>query len=203
MPATAAEYTDRRRFVARNAPKRRELPGILPKSSACYPTCIMLLLPHGPACSGTACLLLASALVLACSSDDTPSGNGPTAGATNQGSGGVGQSAGRSSAQGGATTTQSGGSSGTSTTTTAGGSAVTSAGGAASGTSCSQTALVCKMAAPNCAAMQVPEMTADGSCYAGSCVPIAECTCTAATDCPDASQYTCNMGTGRCTPYLL
>jgi hypothetical protein len=203
MPATTGEYTDRRRFVARNAPDHGKLPGILPNSSACYPTCIMLLLRHGPVRSGTACLFVASAHVLACSSDDTSSGNGPTAGATNQDSGVVGQSAGRSSAQSGAPTTESGGSSGTSTATTAGGSAVTGAGGAASGMSCSQAALVCKVAAPNCAAMQVPEMTADGSCYTGSCVPIAECTCNAATDCPDTSQYTCNMGTGRCTPYLI
>jgi hypothetical protein len=47
--------------------------------------------------------------------------------------------------------------------------------------------------------MQVPRV--DGTCY-GECVPIAECGCVEAEDCPHEESYTCHRSAMRCGPYV-
>ncbi|HEY5957000.1 MAG TPA: hypothetical protein VIV60_10625 [Polyangiaceae bacterium] len=75
-------------------------------------------------------------------------------------------------------------------------------GGKSSAGSCKPVNVTCKIAVPLCEAMQVPELNASGNCYTGRCIPIGDCSCNTATDCPDNNQYTCRNDTKRCTPYL-
>jgi hypothetical protein len=64
---------------------------------------------------------------------------------------------------------------------------------------CDAKKVTCKIATPQCAAFEVPSV--DGSCW-GQCVPIAQCACSAADDCPDQNQYTC-WSKQHCGPYVL
>jgi hypothetical protein len=73
------------------------------------------------------------------------------------------------------------------------------AGGGPGQSSCDASRVLCKIATPSCPAMQVPSVV--GVCY-GPCVPIEQCACTQASDCPDSSQYTCHMNTHTCGPYV-
>ena len=68
--------------------------------------------------------------------------------------------------------------------------------------SCTRTGLLCEMAPPACPTLQVPEITSDGTCFTRNCIPIEQCACNAAADCPDNNQYTCNLSSRHCTPYL-
>jgi len=131
---------------------------------------------------------LVVSVVAACSSDDAPADNKLIGGAPNQANGGNPQATGGNLASGG--TAPQGGTS-------------SNFGGTTSGVSCSQAKLLCKIATPACPAMQVPELTSEGTCFTGQCIPIANCSCSSPTDCPDNNQYTCNNSTKRCTPYLI
>jgi hypothetical protein len=66
----------------------------------------------------------------------------------------------------------------------------------AQGVSCDLSAITCERFEPGCAAGFVP--TADGRCY-GPCAPIAACACQSASDCPQGT--TCSFDVGRCTPF--
>jgi hypothetical protein len=73
------------------------------------------------------------------------------------------------------------------------------AGGGSGKTSCDTTKVLCKIATPMCPSGQV--VSVNGVCY-GPCVPIEQCSCTKASDCPDSNQYTCHMNTQACGPYV-
>ncbi len=70
MPATAAEYTDRVRLVARNAAQHAELTRYVPKWSACYPSCATSNPPSGTGSSLAVRFLLGAALLSACGSEE-------------------------------------------------------------------------------------------------------------------------------------
>jgi hypothetical protein len=69
------------------------------------------------------------------------------------------------------------------------------------GTNCDQRDIVCSMTLPACGQGQVPLVA--GNCYDGTCVPIDQCLCTVAEECPEPNQYTCLMSEGHCSYYLL
>jgi hypothetical protein len=69
------------------------------------------------------------------------------------------------------------------------------------GTNCDPRDVVCNTLPPTCGQLQVPRVV--GDCYDGSCVPIDQCLCTVAEECPDRSQYTCFLSANHCTPYLV
>jgi hypothetical protein len=151
-------------------------------------------------CRSATILLSVAALLAACSTDDSLSSNGPSAGASGQAQGGALTSGGGTNAVGGAAAGSGGAVTSFGGAVAAGGTSSTAGG---EGVSCSQSKVICNMITPSCPAMQVPELNANGNCYTGDCIPIGSCACQAATDCPDNDQYTCNNGTKRCTPYLI
>ena len=65
--------------------------------------------------------------------------------------------------------------------------------------SCDPRQILCKRAPPVCAAGNVPSVV--GTCY-GECVPVEQCPCKDAPECPDPNQYTCHKSRGRCGPYV-
>jgi hypothetical protein len=144
----------------------------------------------GPAAGGNAVMSGSGGSIGAAGKPTSAGGTGGVIG-----SGGVsgGQSSGGAMSTGGA---PSGGGA------ASGGSAPSSggAGGAGGDVSCDPRKILCKRVAPECGQMEVPSV--EGSCY-GPCVAIGKCACTAAEECPDSSQYTCNRSSAHCTPYLL
>lgn len=64
---------------------------------------------------------------------------------------------------------------------------------------CDPRKVLCKHVAPQCPDWQVPSVV-DG-CY-GDCVPLGNCVCTEAADCPAPDIGTCHMSAGRCGPYV-
>jgi len=133
--------------------------------------------------------LLGVVSAFACGAETTSAANGATGGTSSLGGNGA------SRALGGSTTSPGGAGSSVGGSTTQGGAT-------AAGTKCDQSRLLCKMLAPSCPVLQVPEMNADGTCYSGNCVAIDNCTCSMASECPDNNQYTCNLSARHCTPYL-
>ncbi|GMV12505.1 MAG: hypothetical protein AMXMBFR56_07290 [Polyangiaceae bacterium] len=63
---------------------------------------------------------------------------------------------------------------------------------------CDDSKVTCKMATPNCDPGQVPQVTADGTCWTGQCVPADECkTVKDCTDCTGAlfcASYVTQLG---------
>jgi hypothetical protein len=73
---------------------------------------------------------------------------------------------------------------------------------------CRATTISCTTPRPNCSSTQnpsvsrFPELTTDGTCYTGRCIPIEQCACTEASDCPDNDNYTCWLSEKHCGPYI-
>jgi len=65
--------------------------------------------------------------------------------------------------------------------------------------SCDPRAIICKRAEPVCPEGQVASI--EGTCY-GPCVPVQQCSCDEAADCPHADTYTCHMYAKHCGPYV-
>lgn len=65
--------------------------------------------------------------------------------------------------------------------------------------SCDPRAVLCRRAPPKCPAGQVPSV--EGSCY-GDCVPVEQCGCREAEECPLPDQYTCHRNDSLCGPYV-
>jgi hypothetical protein len=68
------------------------------------------------------------------------------------------------------------------------------------GINCDPRDVSCATQPPSCGQGQVPRVVA--SCYDGACVPIDQCLCTVAAECPDPGQYTCLLSEGHCSYYL-
>jgi hypothetical protein len=69
------------------------------------------------------------------------------------------------------------------------------------GTNCDPRGVVCDQVPPTCDQGQVPRVVV--SCYDGTCVPIDQCQCTVAEECPDyPSQYTCFLSSQRCNSWM-
>lgn len=64
---------------------------------------------------------------------------------------------------------------------------------------CDHSVIACRRAYPECPQGQVPSV--QGTCY-GPCVPITDCECGAASDCPEPEQYTCHGSAGHCDYYV-
>jgi hypothetical protein len=74
-----------------------------------------------------------------------------------------------------------------------------SEGGSASGlVDCDPKKIVCKRAAPECDAGEVPRV--EGSCY-GDCVKVEQCACGSADQCPQPNEYTC-WAKQHCGPFV-
>lgn len=67
------------------------------------------------------------------------------------------------------------------------------------GVNCDQRFVSCDALPPTCAMGEAPRVV--GGCW-GECVPISECACARADDCPMPETYTCHGHTNRCGPYL-
>lgn len=65
---------------------------------------------------------------------------------------------------------------------------------------CVATGALCFIAPPACGDGKVPSI--DGMCF-GPCVPIEQCACEAAEQCPEPERYTCHLSAGRCGPYTM
>jgi hypothetical protein len=111
-------------------------------------------------------------------------------------SGGSAGSSGASSATGGAGGDGAGGTGGTAGSGDPG---AGTGGTDAKARDCDLRKITCKRAQPPCEGMTVPEV--QGNCY-GECVPIGECGCTEAADCPFEESYTCWRSAMRCGPYV-
>ncbi len=68
------------------------------------------------------------------------------------------------------------------------------------GTSCDPSTIQCDGPTPICPDGEVPSV--DGFCWTGQCVPIEQCECESAAQCPDPDRYTCRFDINRCTPFL-
>ena len=69
------------------------------------------------------------------------------------------------------------------------------------GTNCDPRDVVCDQVPPTCGQGQVPRVVA--SCYDNTCVPIDQCQCTVAEECPDyPSQYTCFLNSQHCNYWM-
>ncbi len=131
-------------------------------------------------------------------------GDQSASGAGNVGLGG--QPATGGSTSGGASASLGGSSSGAPASsggmTTEGG-APTSGGVAASGgvglMACDPRKIACRRAAPTCPEHQVPSV--ESSCY-GPCVPLEQCACDEAADCPNPESGTCHLSAKHCGPYV-
>lgn len=66
-------------------------------------------------------------------------------------------------------------------------------------TSCDPKQLRCRRAAPVCPEGEVPSVS--GTCY-GACVPLEQCACSQADDCPNPDSYTCHLYARHCGPYV-
>ena len=75
-----------------------------------------------------------------------------------------------------------------------------SRGACGQGTNCDQRDVACKMLPPTCDVGQFPRVV--GTCWDGTCVPIEQCMCTVAEECPDSDEYTCFMSEHHCDPYM-
>jgi hypothetical protein len=64
---------------------------------------------------------------------------------------------------------------------------------------CDERDALCKRAQPVCPAGEVASVVE--GCW-GECVPLAECVCHAADECPEREQYVCHMHVQRCGPYV-
>jgi hypothetical protein len=64
---------------------------------------------------------------------------------------------------------------------------------------CDARKVTCDVMTPSCAEGQVPRV--EGNCW-GPCVPIDQCQCTAAEQCPQPNQYTSLLSAGHCSYYL-
>lgn len=65
--------------------------------------------------------------------------------------------------------------------------------------SCDVRLVMCKRAPPKCAGGDVPAVV--DTCY-GDCVPVEQCACHAAAECPMPEQYACHMSAAHCGPYV-
>lgn len=65
--------------------------------------------------------------------------------------------------------------------------------------SCDPRAVLCRRAPPKCAGGQVPSVV--GSCF-GDCVPVEQCQCSDAPECPQPDVYTCHRSAKHCGPYV-
>lgn len=65
--------------------------------------------------------------------------------------------------------------------------------------SCDPKQLRCRRAAPVCPEGDVPSIS--GTCY-GPCVPLEQCACRQADDCPNPDSYTCHLYARHCGPYV-
>lgn len=65
--------------------------------------------------------------------------------------------------------------------------------------SCDLRVILCKRAEPACNQGEVPSV--EGTCY-GPCVPVEQCSCDEAADCPRPETYTCHMSAKHCGPYV-
>jgi hypothetical protein len=72
-------------------------------------------------------------------------------------------------------------------------------GGAKGPVSCDPRQILCKRAPPKCAGGQVPSVV--DTCY-GDCVPVEQCACKDAPECPQPDSYTCHRSAGHCGPYV-
>lgn len=150
-------------------------------------------------------------VVVACGGADEHSATGSGGQAGSPSSGGsatAGASAGGAAQAGAGAATTGGSASGSATGGASMGGAVsggsagatggTAEGGAAGLYDCDQRKVLCKRLLPECPANQVPSVS--GSCY-GDCVPIMQCGCKSAAECPDDNQYTC-WGQEHCGPFV-
>jgi hypothetical protein len=64
---------------------------------------------------------------------------------------------------------------------------------------CDVSTVACLIATPGCSEGEVPSV--NGLCY-GPCVPVENCACNKAEDCPDSDKYTCHLSAGHCGPYV-
>jgi hypothetical protein len=123
-------------------------------------------------------------------------GSGGTESSGGSGTGGFSGAGGASGVAGANGGSSQGGSSGD-------GNGGSSQGGSAGATAvpldCDHRKITCRRAEPECPVMQVPRV--DGTCF-GECVPIMECGCTVAEDCPHEESYTCHRSAMRCGPYV-
>lgn len=65
--------------------------------------------------------------------------------------------------------------------------------------SCDAREVTCRRAQPVCGDLEAPAV--EDGCW-GPCVPIAECACTVADDCPDRNRFTCHLYAAHCGPYV-
>lgn len=65
--------------------------------------------------------------------------------------------------------------------------------------SCDRRNVACRRAEPICPEGQVAEII--DQCF-GECVPIDQCVCTEAADCPYEERFTCHLFRQRCGPYV-
>jgi hypothetical protein len=70
---------------------------------------------------------------------------------------------------------------------------------AAGARSCDTRNVTCRRAQPVCGELEAPAV--EDGCW-GPCVPIAECACTVADDCPDRNRFTCHLYAAHCGPYV-
>lgn len=73
---------------------------------------------------------------------------------------------------------------------------------APSGSNCDGRTVRCLAPQPVCERTEVPEVSRDGSCWTGRCVPIGECACDEPAECSDPDRFTCRRDTGRCIPFI-
>ncbi len=71
--------------------------------------------------------------------------------------------------------------------------------GAAERVNCRPDEVFCDIPPPVCEDGQVPSV--EGGCY-GPCVPIGDCPCASASDCPEPGRYTCHGFSMRCGPFV-
>jgi hypothetical protein len=84
-------------------------------------------------------------------------------------------------------------------TTTAAQDAQPQAAADAGARSCDTRNVTCRRAQPVCGELEAPAV--EDGCW-GPCVPIAECACTVADDCPDRDRFTCHLYAAHCGPYV-
>jgi hypothetical protein len=65
--------------------------------------------------------------------------------------------------------------------------------------SCDRRPLLCRRAEPICPDGQVASIV--GTCF-GPCVPLEQCLCKEAAQCPFPEMYTCHLSAGHCGPYV-
>lgn len=131
--------------------------------------------------------------------DGNTGGDSGGAGGTPSGAGGTGDSSGGTSSDDGA----SGGAPATGGDSSGSG-GDGSGGDAGEGHDCNSDHILCQPIVP-------PEPCPDGQVYSvqdachGACVPIEQCVCSSAQDCPDPNgtdEYTCHQSTERCGPWV-